>query len=1007
MLRFFLCAAALLVVARVARSESPNADSTERDYSAELPRIPPLSPVDALGSFEVESGFALEQAACEPRVTDPVAVDFDEHGRLFVVEMLGYSENADDMAGRIRLLEDKDHDGIFERSTIYADGLGWPTAVLCYDGGIFVGAAPEILYYKDADGDGRAEIRQVVFNGFGTDNVQGLLNSFRWGLDNRIHVAVSSCGARLVPGNQPAAEPLVLRGRNLSFDPRTFEVRAESGASQHGYFIDPLGREFTCNNSNHIQQIVGEDAELSRNPYLQSPSALRSIAVEGPSADVFRLSPVEPWREIRTRLRAKGIVPGAVEGGGRPAGYFTSATGVTIYTGDAWPADFRGNAFIGDVGSNLVHRKILQSSPNRVEMEARRATPDREFIASRDIWFRPVQFANAPDGNLYVLDMYREVIEHPISLPPVIKKHLDLTSGRDRGRLYRIVRTNRTEDQRQSQFNRGLSGKESLPELVAMLCHPNGWHRTTAARLLYERQDPATARELRRLLESAQSPVEGRLLALYGLQNFAALDASVLQSTLRDTDSVMREHAVRLVGRWLRDPVNSDSASRSQVERSLAELVADPDLKVRYRVALALGECQEPDRTLALATVVRRDIGNQDITSAALSSLATGGEALLRHLVTNAEFTGNPAGRSFLSEISREIGARGDKQELASLASSIVLVHVDHPELASELLVAALQGAGPQAASVQNKLVAGANEIKSLASELVSTSMELATDEKVQPAKRATAISRLAMGKFSDVAPVLTELIALEQPPQVQQAALSALGSFNEPAVAEPIVAAWSGMSPSLRSVASNLLLSRPATSTSLVAAVESGQLAPGDLDPATIQRLRTHADEHVRNLAAHAFAASQRSDAIEAYNNALDLVGDASHGRALFRQHCAACHRREGYGTGVGADLATVITRSPEALLISILDPSREVDSKFIQFNLVTVDGIVHTGYVSAETASSVTLTGADNTSQTVPRAEIEMMRSTGKSLMPDGFENNINQQGMADLIAYLRSQP
>jgi hypothetical protein len=120
-----------------------------------------------------------------------------------------------------------------------------------------------------------------------------------------IHVAVSSCGADLRRGDQPDAEPLVLRGRNFSFDPKTLEVRAESGASQHGYFIDPLGREFTCNNSNHIQQIVCDDADLSRNPYLQAPSPLRSIAVEGPTADVFRISPVEPWREIRTRLRKR------------------------------------------------------------------------------------------------------------------------------------------------------------------------------------------------------------------------------------------------------------------------------------------------------------------------------------------------------------------------------------------------------------------------------------------------------------------------------------------------------------------------------------------------------------------------------------------------------------------------------------------------------------------------------------------------------------------------------
>ena len=292
-------------------AEPTEADSTDRDYSADLPRLPPTPVNQALGTFEVEPGFRLELAAAEPLVTDPVAIDFDEHGRAYVVEMLGYSEDAEEMLGRIRVLEDSDRDGQFDTSTVLTDGLAWPTAVLCYDGGVFVGAAPDILYFKDADGDGKAEIRRVVFTGFGTHNVQGLLNSFRWGLDNRIHVAVSSCGAdlrygepgRVGPGAPDKPAPLVLRGRNFAFDPKTLEVEATSGASQHGFSFDPWGNAFTCSNGDHIQQIVMEDRYLSRNPLMRPPSSLKSIAVEGPAADVFRISPVEPWREIRTRLR--------------------------------------------------------------------------------------------------------------------------------------------------------------------------------------------------------------------------------------------------------------------------------------------------------------------------------------------------------------------------------------------------------------------------------------------------------------------------------------------------------------------------------------------------------------------------------------------------------------------------------------------------------------------------------------------------------------------------------
>lgn len=987
------------------------ADSLDRDYAADLPRFSPLEPAEAAQSFEIEPGFALELAAQEPQVTDSVALDFDEQGRVFVVEMLGYSENPDDMLGCIRMLEDADHDGRYEKSTIYADGLAWPTGVICYDGGIFVAAAPEILYFKDVDGDGKAEVRKVVFTGFGTHNVQGLLNSFRWGLDNRIHVAVSSCGADLRRADQPDAEPLVLRGRNFSFDPKTLDFAPTSGASQHGYFIDPLGREFTCHNGNHIQQIVLEDDYLSRNPHLVAPSALRSIGFEGPSADVFRISPIEPWREIRTRLRAKGIVPGMVEGGGRPAGYFTSATGVTIYTGDAWPAEFRGNAFMGDVGSNLVHRKTLESPADDVALIARRVTPGKEFIASRDTWFRPVQFSNTPDGNLMVLDMYREVIEHPDSLPPIIKKHLDLTSGRDRGRLYRVVRSDRTEAERREQLNRKLPHGATTAELVAMLDHPNGWHRTTAARLLFERNDPAAVALMRELLAKPQAAVAGRLLALYGLASAGQLDAQLLQTTLANREPALREHAARLAGRWLRDPQQGDAKSRHDVETALVTLADDPELNVRYQAAFALGEVgsdRVADRVAGLASIVRKNLGNAYVEAAVLSSLHRDGEQMLHALLADRELSATSAGQKLLAELARQIGARGEKPELASLGNDLVAVRKSNESLANELLVAVMRGAGANAAAVLREMNSQAAEIAPLIELLVTEALTRAVDADAEAPQRVAAIQQLAMGEFAAVAPTLGELIAPHEPQEVQLAALATLGQFGDAEVAAPVLEAWRGMSPAVRLQAGELLLSRAATATALVAALEEEQLTPRDLDPALVQRLQTHADGDVRQRAAAALAATSqgREEVLAAYQETLKFDGDAAKGRDLFRQHCAVCHRRDGYGTEVGADLATVVTRTPEALLVNILDPNREVDPKYIQYNVVTVDGLVHSGVVTGETASSVTLTGAEQKRQTVPRAEIDQMQSTGLSLMPEGFERSLDVQQMADLIAYLRSQ-
>jgi putative membrane-bound dehydrogenase-like protein len=986
-------------------------DSVERDYSKDLKRLPPTPPSKALETFEIEPGFRLEIAAAEPLVTDPVAMEFDERGRLYVVEMLGYSENAADMLGRVRLLEDADGDGRFDTSTVFTDGLAWPTAVMCYDGGVFVGSAPDILYFKDTNGDGRADVRRVVFTGFGMDNVQGLLNSFRWGLDNRIHVAVSRCVAEVRRGDQPDAPPLVLRGRNFAFDPRTLEFEATSGASQHGFCFDDWGNAFTCSNSDHIQQILIEERYLARNPYLQPPPALRSIAADGPAADVFRISPVEPWREIRTRLRVKGLVPGPIEGGGRAAGYFTSATGVTIYTGDAWPEKFRGNAFIGDVGSNLVHRKTVEIDPNAIPFVARRATSGYEFLASRDTWFRPVQFANGPDGNLYILDMYREVIEHPASLPPVLKKHLDLTSGRDRGRIYRVV--HESAGKTGGGKKRPLPGEVTPDEVVKMLAHPNGWHRTTAARLLYERcgregwdngweYDPLCT-----LLANAEGRSAGRLLALYGLASSDSLEQWALVTALEDGNAPLRAHAARLAEQRLRGGfASADEIIR--IEHALFALADDPKLRVRFAAACALGDVTNPARLDALATIIRRDAGDEYIGAAVLSALAKDAEKLLAKLLADPDFTKTPAGRTFVLELARQIGARGDEHEVDALAAAIFhRQQTADAALPADLLKSALNAAGPKSAAVRQRLAKQAGtEAEALMTGMFNEALNVALDTDAKPEKRAAAVAGLTIGAFDDAQPALVELLEPRQPQSVQLAALAALGQFADADLATPVLAAWPGMSPDVRLQAAELLLSRASSAQALLAAVKDSRLSPRDLDPSTIQRLKTHADADVREQAkVLEGAGQQRSQIVDAYHDVLDLAGDPSRGREHFRKHCAICHRRENYGTEVGADLATVVTRTPEQLLIAILDPNREVDPKYIQYTVLTVDGLAASGIISAETASSVTLTAAEQKTKTIPRADIEQLQSTGMTLMPEGFEKVLDKQSMADLIAYLRS--
>ena len=396
-----------------------------------------------------------------------------------------------------------------------------------------------------------------------------------------------------------------LGGRDFSFDPKTLELRPESGGAQHGLSFDDWGRKFVCSNSDHIQVVMFEDRYLERNPYVTAPPPRLSIAADGAQAKVFRISPVEPWRILRTRLRVAGIVPGPIEGGGQPAGYFSGATGTTIYRGDAWPAEYRGQAFIGDVGSNLVHRKVLE--PDGVAFVANRVDEGKEFVASSDIWFRPVQFANAPDGTLYVLDMYREVIEHPLSLPPEIKKHLDLTSGRERGRIYRIV-----PDGFRHRPPPKL-GAMTTEQLVGVLERRNGWHRDTAARLLYERQDPATKDSLEKLAAASKTP-EARIHAMYALAGMKALSPQVVRRGLSDPHPRVREHALRLV----------ETVPHESFEQELVRLASDDDVRVRYQAAFTLASVSSHLRNAALTQLLNRSGGDRWTRFAALTSLITG-----------------------------------------------------------------------------------------------------------------------------------------------------------------------------------------------------------------------------------------------------------------------------------------------------------------------------------------------------------------------------------------------
>ena len=981
LLRLTLLVACVLVGPAM-RAAEPDVDAKD------LPRVPATPPEKALSTFRIKPGFRLDLVAAEPLLVDPVAVSFDEDGRMYVVEMRDYSERRNEKLGRIRRLEDTNGDGVYDRSTVFAEGLGWPTAVICYDGGVFVGATPDILYLKDTNGDGVADVRRVIFTGFGQGverlNVQQLLNSFQWGLDNRIHGALGGTPATVSSPEHPERSALELRGRDFSFDPRTLEIRAESGGGQHGLSFDNTGRKFVCSNSSHLRLVMFEDRYVARNPYVNSPPASVEIPVDGGAATVYRISPDEPWRVIRTAWRVAGKVPGPIEGGGRASGYFTGATGATIYRGNALPVDVLGDAFIGDAGGNLVHRKKIRA--DGVSLKAERPLDEQnvEFLASTDTWFRPVQFANAPDGGLYVLDMYRETIEHPWSLPESLKKHLDLNSGNDMGRIYRVVPVG---------FKQPASprlSKATTRELVEALAHPNGWHRDTAARLLFERQDKSAVPLLVALVRESKSPM-GRMHALCALDGLHGLPESLLVAAVDDSDPAVRRHTTRLL-ETLESP---GAATRGKLEA----LLQDADPIVRYQAAFTIGVVPHPDRVRLLADFLRRESADSWMRFAALVSAGSEAGSVFGILAKNASFAQQAGGRETLSQLALAAGARNDPAEIDLLLASLAANSV----ASSEFTYLNALGDGLQRSGKSLVQIDAAHRLEPV----FAVAMKAVTDSQKSEIVRLRAVQLLGQTSWGGAKDSIIKLLRPGESETLQRAAVTAGGRFADPAVATWLIDAWSGLTPGIRDEVISVLLRRPERTRALLAAVDAGRIAPSALSTAQAATLRQHRDPTIRSAAEKILGAKKsgaRAEVVDKFKPALTLKGVASSGKAIYLQRCASCHRLTKQGYAVGPDLETVAASGVETLLGNILDPNREVASRYASYSIETIDGEEYAGVISSESAGTVTIRTAGSVEKAVPRARLKKMQSDGRSLMPDGLEEGLSVQDMADLLAYIQ---
>lgn len=966
------------------------------DLAAQMPRIAPKNPAESARAIAVHPDFRVELVVAEPLVRDPVSIDFDENGRIYVAELPeynGYAVEGYEEQGAIRLIEDSDGDGTYDRSTVFAN-VDYPTAVACWNGGVFVGAAPDLLFLKDTDGDGKSDYREALFSGFGSDRAgESHLNSFRWGLEHRYFMAASNAGGDVRVVGDTDSKPVSVRRRTIVFDPRDpRHFFHTSGGGQHGMSRDQWGRWFVCSNSVPAKLIMYDDRYLARNPYTTAAPVAVEIMPDRKYTKLFRISPPEPWRVVRTRWRSEGRFAGSDEGG-TPFGFFTGATGVTIYRGDAWPEAYRGNLFVGDVANNIVHRARIKQ--DGLAVVAERADKGAEFLASRDIWFRPAQFANAPDGNLYVLDVYRELIECASCLPTELLEHVNAVGGNDRGRIYRIVYAG--ADPPTPRRGPPRLGRATTTELVDLLRHPNGWHRDTASRLLYERQDPQAVTPLRALARNATEPI-GRLTAMYALNGLGHLDDETLMRALGDASTHVRRHAVRLSEQRV--------AHSAAIRRKLTAMADDPDLLVRYQLAFSLGAWSDEAQTTALVKLAHRDGDIPWMRMAIHSSLSSDAGRVLRLLAESAAFRDTSHGRKLLSALARQIGATRSEGDIAKFSRCLDELSDTDAPLAERLVESLLRGAG--SARQDQVLQSAGSTTRRLFRRLLARARKTAADRQTTAAERKAAIERLALSPFSEIEALMAELLQPQEPQPVHHAALSVLAEYDESDAAAIILDAWPALSPQLRNRALEVILSRASWITMLLDAIEQGHVAQSAIAPARVQVLAQHPDTTISQRISELFSDRQmagRENVIAEYQQALLHDGSAERGREVFRRNCSACHQLEGEGTAVGADLKGIRNRGLATVLVNILDPNRQVQPEFLSYMVATVDGRIVTGMIQEETTNSVTIRQPDGTSTTISRIDIDEFRETGLSFMPEGLEKEIDVPAMSDLLAYLDS--
>ncbi len=974
----------------------------------------------ALSTFEVPPGFKIELIAAEPLISDPVDMEIDEFGNMYVVEMHGYPLDVSGN-GKIILLKDNNEDGKMDERVVFADNLILPAGVMRWKKGILVTDAPNLLYFEDSDQDGRADIRDTVLSGFALSNPQHNTNNPMYGLDNWIYIGHQGAtstreykeefgdeGSEIIFPGSPEAQKLPKNANGLSirFMPDKKRIETLSYQTQFGHAFDQWGNWFGCNNSNQGYHEVIANRYFQRNKNLVISKSIQHMSDHLNAPEVFPTT-THPDRQLLTDV-----------------GVMTSGCGITVYDGGAFPAPFDKNiSFMAEPVSNLVHADILKDKGSSFEASA--ILSNKEFLTSTDAWSRPVNFYVGPDGALYMLDYYRRVIESPEWMSEKAVKEGGLYDGSDMGRIYRIT----ASGQKSSKITKGINlGNESSEKLVQHLSDNNRWWRTNSQRLLVDRKDRNIIPSLLKMANNPESPM-GRLHALWTLEGLGALRPDLIEKALQDTESGIRVNAIKLAELHFQD--------FPQLFKTLRSIQNDKDSKVRLQLLLSLGYDNSSESATVRNKLLFQDINDKWTQLAALSAPSSQTESILKEVLKNYQAS-IPAYSLLVQRLATMIANGGDQNSIKKLIKSSVQNGSGGD---NQWKGAMLEGISIGMESQKSKSPESINAFKEDQNLLINTffhhqsvevrkgalemlkviglsngpeikaavnrTLVVAANRSLPDDKRVEAINFLALTEPEPFSNLLKGLIVAQEQTIIQLAALKTLSKVPGTVVSEYVLQKWAVLTPEIRDAAIGTFLGNNDRIKLLLNAIEKNQVQASSVSFGRSVQLMQNKDDLLRNKARTLFTKNEEDGkkVNKAYQEALVLKGDATKGQNVYLQNCAICHQVRGkMGVELGPDLGTIRNWTAEIIMANILDPNISISSGYDLWNVELKNGESHQGIISSESDVALTLKNNGKLEKTINRQDIKEIKSMEISAMPSGLEKKISKQEMANLLAFLR---